>query len=79
MKDNLILVRFRFDGDTESQIGKFTYEQYDNLKSLPITKECEIVVNEKPTLSKKDMKLINKKIIDACKADKKSHTSKLSK
>jgi hypothetical protein len=25
------------------------------------------------------MKLINKKIIDACKADKKSHTSKLSK
>lgn len=79
MEDDLILVRFRFDGETESQVGKFTYRQYDNLRSLPITKECEIVVNEKPTLSEEDTELINQKIAEACKSDKKSHTSKLSK
>jgi hypothetical protein len=79
MEDDLILVRFLFDGETKPQIGKFTYKQYDNLRSLPITKECEIVSNEKPTLSDEDMELINQKIIEACKSDKKSHTSKLSK
>jgi len=78
MTDNLILVKFRFDGETKSQVGKFTYEQYDNLRSLPITVECKIISDEKPTLTKEEIDLINKKVIDAWKADK-SHTSRLSK
>jgi hypothetical protein len=76
MEENLILVKFRFDGETKSQIGKFTYKQYDNLRSLPITVECKIVSGKKPTLSKDEIDLINKKVIEAWKADK-SHTSKL--
>jgi hypothetical protein len=77
MKKNLILVKFRFDGETKSQVGKFTYAQYDNLRALPITVECQIISGEKPTLSKEEIELINKKVIEAWKADK-SHTSKLS-
>jgi hypothetical protein len=78
MSEGKILVKFRFDGETESQIGEFTYEQYDNLRALPIVLECEIVLNEQPTLTKDDIKLINEKIAQACKTDK-THASKLSK
>jgi hypothetical protein len=78
MSDGTIMVKFRFDGETTPQVGEFTYEQYDNMKSLPIVVECRIVSDEKPTLTKEDIELINKKIIQACKKDK-SHTSKLSK
>jgi hypothetical protein len=76
MTDDLILVRFRFDGETKSQIGRFTNKQYDNLRSLPITVECKIISDEKPTLNSEEIQIINKKIIDACKSDK-SHVSKL--
>ena len=78
MSDGTIMVKFRFDGETTSQVGKFTYEQYDNLKALPIVVECDIVSDEKPTLTKKDIELINQKIIQAWKKDK-SHTSRLAK
>jgi hypothetical protein len=78
MAQGSILVKFRFDGETKSQIGEFTYEQYENMKGLPIVVECQIALNEQPTLSKEDMELINKKIIQACKTDK-THTSKLAK
>ncbi len=67
------MVKFRFDGDTKSQIGEFTYEQYDNLKALPIVTECKIVLNEQPTLTKDDIVVINEKIVQACKTDK-THT-----
>jgi hypothetical protein len=78
MSNGLILVKFRFDGETKSQIGEFTYEQYDNLRTLPIVMECEIVSNEQPTLTKEDIQLINEKIAQACKRDK-THSSKLAK
>jgi len=78
MDPGKILVKFRFEGDDKPQIGEFTYEQYDNLRALPIVLECQIVLNEQPTLTKEDMELINKKIIQACKTDK-THASKLSK
>jgi hypothetical protein len=78
MHEGSILVKFRFDGETESQIGEFTYEQYDNMRTLPIILECEIVLNEQPTLTKDDVILINEKIAQACKKDK-THTSKLAK
>lgn len=78
MGNESILVKFRFDGETESQVGAFTYEQYDNLRSLPIVVECRIVTDTKPTLSNSDMEAINKKITEACSGDT-SHTSKLAK
>ncbi len=78
MNRRSIMVKFRFDGDTKSQIGEFTYEQYDNLKVLPIVAECKIVLNEQPTLTKDDIELINEKIVQACKKDR-SHTSNLAK
>lgn len=78
MSDRSFLVKFRFDGETKSQIGEFTYEQYDNLRTLPIVTECQIVSNEQPTLTKEDIELINEKIAQAFRKDK-SHTSKLAK
>lgn len=72
------MVKFRFDGETKSQIGEFTYEQYENMRILPIVAECKIVLNEQPTLTKQDIELINKKIVQACRSDK-SHPSKLAK
>lgn len=77
MDDGLILVQFRFEGENEPQIGRFTYEQYENLKSLPITAECKILLSGRPTLSKKDQDLVNRKIRSACENDK-SHTTKMS-
>jgi hypothetical protein len=77
MADGLILVKFRFDGEGTSQIGRFTRKQYNNLKMLPITVECKIISDETPTLNEQEVKLINKKIADACKSDT-SHVSKLS-
>ena len=72
-----LLVKFRFDGEKKSEIANLSYEQYSNLKVLPITVECEIVKNQKPTLSKEDMDAINKKIVSAFKKSK-SHTKSLS-
>ncbi|MCV0409765.1 hypothetical protein [Nitrosopumilus sp.] len=57
-----LLVKFMFKGDKKSEIALLTFEQYSNIKDLPITKECKIVKNEKPTLSKNDVAAINKKI-----------------
>lgn len=78
MSGKSILVKFRFDGDTKARVGRFTYEQYDNLRYLPVVVECRILSEGEPTLTKSDMEMINRKIEEACRADK-SHTSKLSK
>ena len=72
-----LLVRFRFDGETRSNVANLTYEQYSNIKELPITVECKIVKNQKPTLSKADVTELNKRIAKAF-AQSKSHTQKLS-
>ena len=72
-----LLVRFKFDGDKKSEVAAFTYEQYSNLRSLPITVECKIVKNQKPTLSKKDVESLNKKLADVLSKSK-SHTKSLS-
>ena len=57
-----LLVEFRFDGNEKSEIAELTYEQYSNIKELPITIECKIVKNQEPTISKEDMVKINKKL-----------------
>lgn len=72
-----ILVKFRLEDEKKSEIAYLTYEQYSNLKELPIIVECKIVKNQKPTLSKSDMDLLEKKLADAF-AKSKSHTQKLS-
>ncbi|MHA7647995.1 hypothetical protein [Nitrosopumilus sp. S4] len=72
-----LLVKFRFEGDKKSEIAKLTYEQYSNLKELPMTIECNIVKNQKPTLSKADTEALNKKISNAFKKSK-SHIQSLS-
>jgi len=72
-----VLVEFRFDGDERSEIAELTYEQYSNIKELPITVECKIVKNQTPTISKQDMDKINKKLSKVFKKSK-SHTSVLS-
>ncbi|BDQ30830.1 hypothetical protein [Nitrosopumilus zosterae] len=69
-----LLVKFMFKGDKKSEIALLTFEQYSNIKDLPITKECRIVKNEKPTLSKNDVAAINKKIAKLSK----THTQSLS-
>lgn len=71
-----LLVRFRFDGESHSNVANLTYEQYSNIKELPITVECKIVKNEAPTLSKADMAELNKKISKVF-AQSKSHTQRL--
>lgn len=72
-----VLVEFRFDGNERSEIAELTYEQYSNIKELPITVECRIVKNQTPTISKQDMEKINKKLSQVFKKAK-SHTSVLS-
>lgn len=72
-----LLVRFQFDGDKKPQVANLTYEQYSNIKELPITVECQIVKNEEPTLSKSDVALLDKKLAEAFKKSK-SHTKSLS-
>lgn len=72
--DPSLLVKFRFIDEKKSEIALLTFEQYSNIKDLPITKECKIVKNEKPTLSKRDVEAINKKIASLSK----SHTQFLS-
>ena len=69
-----LLVKFRFLDDKKSEIALLSFEQYSNIKDLPITKECKIVKNKKPTLSKNDILAINMKI----KKLSKSHTQLLS-
>ncbi|MDX1595767.1 MAG: hypothetical protein R3327_02385 [Nitrosopumilaceae archaeon] len=73
-----ILVTYRFDGSKESETIPLTLEQYENLKMLPITVECKIVKNQKPTLSKNDIKIMNEKLKRVF-AKSKSHTQELSK
>jgi hypothetical protein len=72
-----LLVKFRFDGEIKSEIVELTYEQYSNIKELPITVECKIVKNQTPTISKQDMDKINKKLSAVFKKSK-SHTEALS-
>ena len=72
-----LLVEFRFDGEIKSEIAELTYEQYSNIKELPITVECKIVKNQTPTISKQDMDKINKKLSAVFKKSK-SHTGSLS-
>lgn len=69
-----LLVKFRLKGDKKSEVVLLTYAQYSNIKELPITLECRIVKNEKPTLSENDMIEIEKKIAKLTK----SHTQSLS-
>ena len=76
MEHKGILVEFRFDGEKKSEVGRFTYEQYLNLRDLPITTLCKIVDNAEHVLSEEDMSLINEKIK---KATTGSHTKNLSK
>jgi len=72
-----ILVKFRLDGNTKCQVVELTYEQYDNLKKLPIIIECQIVENQKLTLNHRDMIALNKQLKKIFSRDK-SHTKKLS-
>jgi cytochrome c-type biogenesis protein CcmH/NrfF len=72
-----LLVRFRFDGEPNSNVANLTYEQYSNIKELPITVECKIVKNETLTLSKADIAALNKKISEVF-SQSKSHTQRLS-
>lgn len=72
-----LLVRFRFNGEEKSNVATLTYEQYSNIKELPITVECEIVENEKATLTKTDVDALNKKLETIFKQSK-SHTKNLS-
>ena len=72
-----ILVKFRLKGAKKSEIAYLSYFQYSNMKDLPITLECKIVENQKPTLSKSDVKLLEEKLANAF-AQSKSHTHKLS-
>ena len=76
--DTSLLVRFRFDGNKKSEVAMLTYEQYPNIKELPITIECKIVKNEKQTLSKNDIYIINKKLSKVFSKSK-THTHSLSK
>ena len=69
-----LLVKFRFIDDKKSEVALLSFEQYSNIKELPITKECKIVKNQKPTLSKNDVAAINAKI----KQLSKTHTQSLS-
>jgi len=71
-----VLVTFRFDGSNESETIPLTLEQYENLKQLPITVECKIVKNQKATLSKKDIEIMNKRL-EQVFAKSKSHTQDL--
>ena len=72
-----ILVKFRLDGNRKCQVVELTYEQYDNLKKLPIIIECQIVENQKLTLNQRDMIALNKQLKKIFSRDK-SHTKKLS-
>ena len=69
------MVKFRFDGQKESQIARLSYKQYENLKILPITVQCEIVEGAKHVISEEDTKLLNEKIR---KVSSKGHINKLS-
>lgn len=72
-----ILVRFRFEGEKKPNVATLTYEQYSNIKELPITTECKIVKNEKKTMTKTDVDALNKKLETIFKQSK-SHTKNLS-
>jgi hypothetical protein len=69
-----LLVKFRFIDDKKSEVALLSFEQYSNIKELPMTMECKIVKNQKPTLSQNDVAAINAKI----KRLSKTHTQSLS-
>ncbi len=73
-KSPSLLVKFRFVDDKKSEVALLSFEQYSNIKDLPITKECKIVKNQKQILSKNDIIAINKKIAKVSK----SHMQSLS-
>lgn len=70
-------VKFKLKGDEKPQVAILTYEQYSNIKELPITVECKIVKNESATLSQSDFEALEKKLQEAFSKSK-SHTRKLS-
>ncbi|MHA7733570.1 hypothetical protein [Nitrosopumilus sp. S6] len=70
-------MKFKFKNEKKPNVALLTYEQYSNIKDLPITVECKIVKNEKTTLSKSDVEALNKKLQDTFSKSK-SHTDKLS-
>ena len=72
-----LLVKFMFEGDKKSEIALLTFEQYSNIKDLPITQECKIVKNERPTLSEGDVIALEAKIAEVFSKTK-SHTESLS-
>lgn len=69
-----VLVRYRFDGQPKSTVVHVSYGQYQNLKVLPITIECELVTGAEHILSDED-KEIFKEIVR--KASAVSHTKQL--
>ncbi|WP_246282105.1 response regulator [Nitrosopumilus ureiphilus] len=44
-KTSLFKIRYKFKEDNENYLCKVTYEQYRNLKKIPMIEECEIVDN----------------------------------
>ena len=75
MTEGGILVKFKFDDQKKPKVARLSYFQYENLKTLPITSECEIVDNAEHILSEEDTKLLNERIIGATSH---SHTKNLS-
>ena len=65
MTEGGILVKFKFDDQKKPKVARLSYFQYQNLKTLPITNECEIVDDAEHILSEEDTKLLNEKIIGA--------------
>ena len=70
-----ILVKFKFNDQKKPEVARLSYFQYQNLKTLPITAECEIVDSADNVLSEEDTKLLNERIIGA---SSRSHTKNLS-
>ena len=70
-----ILVKFKFKDQRKAEVARLSFSQYQNLKDLPITRQCEIVESADNVLSEEDTQLLNEKIIDATSD---SHTKNLS-
>ena len=65
MSEGGILVKFKFSDQKKAEVARLSYFQYENLKTLPITAECEIVDDAEHILSDEDTKLLNERIIGA--------------
>ena len=70
-----ILVKFKFEDQKKAEVARLSYSQYQNLKDLPITRQCEIVESADNVLSEEDTKLLNERIMGATSD---SHTKNLS-